>query len=85
MMLAFSGANYAVTMSVIGSNVAGFTKKQFTTSWTFFMYCVINIVTPQTFLGSESPRYHTGLTFVLMYVSTKFKCENGINNTNTRF
>jgi ACS family allantoate permease-like MFS transporter len=66
MMLAFSGVNYGVTMSVLGSNIAGFTKKQFTTSWTFFMYCVIDIVTPQTFLGSESPRYHTGLTFVLM-------------------
>lgn len=71
MMLAFSGVNYAVTMSVIGANIAGFTKKQFTTSWTFFMYCVIDIITPQTFLGSESPRYHTGLTFVLVYVSIK--------------
>lgn len=70
MMLAFSGVNYAVVMSVVGSNIAGFTKKQFTTSWTFFLYCVINIVTPQTFLGSEAPRYHTGLTFVLMCVST---------------
>ena len=71
MMLAFSGVNYAVVMSVVGSNIAGFTKKQFTTSWTFFLYCIINIVTPQTFLGSEAPRYQTGLTFVLMYISTK--------------
>jgi ACS family allantoate permease-like MFS transporter len=66
MILAFSGVNYGVTMSVLGSSIAGFSKKQFTTSWTFFMYCVIDIVTPQTFLGSESPRYHTGLTLVLM-------------------
>ena len=70
-MLAFSGVNYAVVMSVVGSNIAGFTKKQFTTSWTFFLYCIINIVTPQTFLGSEAPRYQTGLTFVLMSISTK--------------
>lgn len=60
-----SGVNYTVIMSVIGANVTGFTKKQLTTSGTFFLYCVINIITPQTFMGSESPRYPTGLTFVL--------------------
>ena len=67
-IISCSGVNYTVVMSVIGSNVAGFTKKQVTASTAFFMYCVVNIITPQTFLGSESPRYHTGLGFVMGYV-----------------
>ncbi|CAH0019994.1 unnamed protein product [Clonostachys rhizophaga] len=64
-----AGVNYTVIMSVIGANVAGFTKKQVTTSMTFFLYCIINIITPQTFLGSESPSYPTGLTFVMATLS----------------
>lgn len=66
-IISCSGVNYTVIMSVIGANVTGFTKKQLTTSATFFMYCIINIITPQTFIGTESPRYPTGLTFVLVY------------------
>lgn len=69
-IISCSGVNYTVIMSVIGANVTGFTKKQLTTSATFFMYCIINIITPQTFIGTESPRYPTGLTFVLSYVPT---------------
>lgn len=64
-IIACSGVNYTVVMSVIGSNITGSTKKQLTTSTAFVLYCVINIITPQTFLGRESPRYPTGLTFTL--------------------
>lgn len=64
-IISCSGANYTVIMAIIGSNTAGFTRKQISTSTAFFLYCVVNIVTPQTFLGSESPRYHTGLAFTL--------------------
>lgn len=67
-IISFSGVNYTVIMSVIGTNITGFTKKQLTTSAAFVMYCVINIITPQTFLGTEAPRYRTGLSFVLAYV-----------------
>lgn len=68
-IISFSGVNYTVVMSMIGANFAGFTRKQVVTSAAFFLYCIANIVTPQTFLGEESPRYHTGLAFVLAYVS----------------
>ncbi|KAJ5697080.1 hypothetical protein N7536_007492 [Penicillium majusculum] len=64
-IISFSGVNYTVVMSMIGANFAGFTRKQVVTSASFFLYCIANIVTPQTFLGEESPRYHTGLAFVL--------------------
>ncbi|KAI5477381.1 MFS general substrate transporter [Pseudohyphozyma bogoriensis] len=69
-LLAFSGGNSAAIMSVLGTNIAGFTKKQVATSMVYMAYCVINIVTPQTFLGKESPRYHTGLGFVVGMMST---------------
>lgn len=65
-IISCSGVNQTVIMSVIGANIGGFTKKQITTSAAFFCYCIINIITPQTFLGRESPGYHTGLTFVMM-------------------
>ncbi|KAJ4229250.1 hypothetical protein NW757_014071 [Fusarium falciforme] len=56
-------------MSVIGSNITGFTKKQLVTSMSFFLYCVVNIITPQTFIGTESPRYPTGMIFVMTFIS----------------
>ncbi|EXJ69750.1 uncharacterized protein A1O5_06821 [Cladophialophora psammophila CBS 110553] len=68
-IISCSGANYTVIMAVIGTNTAGFTRKQISTSTAFFLYCVVNIITPQTFLGTESPRYHTGLAFVLSFLS----------------
>ncbi|KAL6241204.1 hypothetical protein RBB50_011883 [Rhinocladiella similis] len=75
-IISCSGANYTVIMAVIGTNTAGFTRKQISTSTAFFLYCVVNIITPQTFLGTESPRYHTGLAFVLaflaIYISLSF-------------
>lgn len=64
-ILAFATANYNVIISVIGANIGGFTKKQVTTSMTFFFYCLINIICPQTFLKSEAPKYPTGMKFVI--------------------
>ncbi|KAH7113005.1 major facilitator superfamily domain-containing protein [Dactylonectria estremocensis] len=68
-LLSCAGVNYTVIMSVIGSNITGFTKKQLVTSMSFFLYCVINIITPQTFIGTESPRYPTGMVFVMTLIS----------------
>ncbi|KAK5328326.1 hypothetical protein LTR93_002111 [Exophiala xenobiotica] len=68
-IISCSGANYTVIMAVIGTNTAGFTRKQISTSTAFFLYCLVNIITPQTFLGTESPRYHTGLAFTLTFLS----------------
>jgi len=67
-IISFSSANYNAIMATISTNTTGFTRRQLSTSMAFFLYCVVNIVTPQTFLGTESPRYHTGLGFVLGYV-----------------
>lgn len=83
-MISFSGVNYTVIMSVISSNVGGFTKKQVVTSTAFFLYCVINIITPQTFQGSEAPYYHTGLGFVLAYVALLSQPSNTNTNHNVQ-
>ncbi|EXJ86765.1 hypothetical protein A1O3_03719 [Capronia epimyces CBS 606.96] len=82
-ILSAAGCNYNVIMSVIAANIGGFTKKQVTTSLTFVCYCAINIICPQTFLQSESPRFHTGLTFVMCMLCV-YLCLLAINWTGMR-
>ncbi len=54
-----------ITYSLLASNVAGYTKKTVAGSIFFSAYCVANIVSPQTFLASEAPRYETGIAVTL--------------------
>jgi ACS family allantoate permease-like MFS transporter len=58
-------ASAGVTYSLLASNVAGYTKKTVAGSLFFSSYCVANIVSPQTFLASEAPRYKTGISVTL--------------------
>ena len=50
-------ANIPLSLSIISSNVAGFTKKSTVSGLMFVAYCVGNIVGPQFFLPSEKPGY----------------------------
>ncbi|KUL84693.1 hypothetical protein ZTR_07605 [Talaromyces verruculosus] len=59
----FSQAAGSVTTNFLGIII------KVVTSTAFFLYCVTNIITPQTFQGSEAPYYHTGLGFVLAFLS----------------
>lgn len=61
-------ASYAILLSLISSNVAGFTKKLTTTFLVFVMFCVGNIVSPQLFLTSEAPHYGTGCRAMLVAI-----------------
>jgi ACS family allantoate permease-like MFS transporter len=54
-----------ITYSLLASNVAGYTKKTTSGSIFFMAYCVANIVSPQTFLQSQAPRYTTGIAITL--------------------
>ncbi|KAL2872411.1 MFS transporter [Aspergillus lucknowensis] len=54
-------ANIPLALSLITSNVAGFTKRSVTSALLFVAYCVGNIVGPQCFLESEEPHYDTGM------------------------
>jgi hypothetical protein len=49
--------NLPISLSIVTSNVAGFSKKSVTGSLIFIAYCVGNIVGPQFFLSSEEPAY----------------------------
>lgn len=50
-------ANIPLSLSIISSNVAGFTKKSTVSALMFVAYCVGNIVGPQFFIPSEDPNY----------------------------
>lgn len=49
--------NIPLSLSIISSNVAGFTKRSVTSALLFVAYCVGNIVGPQFFLDNEEPAY----------------------------
>jgi hypothetical protein len=51
--------------TVLASNIAGYTKKTVTGTLFFSAYCVANIISPQTFLSSEAPKYTTGVFVTL--------------------
>ncbi|KAL4787060.1 major facilitator superfamily domain-containing protein [Aspergillus varians] len=55
-----------ISLSLITSNVGGFTKKATVSAMLFVAYCTGNIIGPQLFLSKESPKYPTGLRGVLV-------------------
>ena len=42
-----------MSLTMVSSNVAGYTKKQLTAAVLFTGYCIGNIIGPQTFISSE--------------------------------
>jgi hypothetical protein len=44
-------------LSLISSNVGGFTKRSVISATLFVAYCVGNIIGPQFFLASQEPKY----------------------------
>ncbi|KAL4798008.1 major facilitator superfamily domain-containing protein [Aspergillus venezuelensis] len=55
-------ANTPLSLSLISSNIAGFTKRSLTSALLFIGYCVGNIAGPQFFYEREEPDYPTGMT-----------------------
>lgn len=58
-------ANIPLGLSLITSNVGGFTKRATVSGMLFVGYCVGNIIGPQFFYTYESPSYPTGLKATL--------------------
>ncbi|KAH8429143.1 uncharacterized protein LDX57_006813 [Aspergillus melleus] len=54
-----------ISLSLITSNVGGFTKKATVSAMVFLAYCTGNIIGPQLFFADEAPKYPTGLRGVL--------------------
>ena len=54
-----------ILYSLLASNIAGYTKKSVAGTLFFSANAVANIVSPQTFLASQAPRYTTGVAVTL--------------------
>ncbi|KAJ5172376.1 hypothetical protein N7492_004969 [Penicillium capsulatum] len=62
----FQGLGFSMSLTIISSNIAGYTKKQVTGALLFTGYCVGNIIGPQTFKSSEAPGYHSAYIAMLV-------------------
>ncbi|GAB7329483.1 hypothetical protein MBLNU13_g01261t1 [Cladosporium sp. NU13] len=58
--LASYGGGYAVLMSLVIANSAGYTKRSLGSSGMFVGYCIGNFIGPLVFLEKEKPLYTTG-------------------------
>ncbi|GES58546.1 pantothenate transporter [Aspergillus terreus] len=59
-------AGLPLSMSLVSSNVAGFTKKATVSSMMFIAYCVGNIIGPFLFFEYEAPRYQSGFLSIMV-------------------
>ncbi|CZT10409.1 hypothetical protein WAI453_012036 [Rhynchosporium graminicola] len=67
----FQGLGFSLSLTMVSSNVAGYTKKQLTGAVLFTGYCVGNIIGPQTFIDTEKPGYHSAYIAMLVGYSVK--------------
>ncbi|KAJ5091888.1 MFS general substrate transporter [Penicillium alfredii] len=67
----FQGLGFSMSLTIVSSNIAGYTKKQVTGSLLFTGYCVGNIIGPQTFKEREAPGYHSAYVAMLVGYSVK--------------
>lgn len=70
----FQGLSFSMSLTVVSSNVAGYTKKQLTGAALFTGYCVGNIIGPQTFQSSQAPGYHGAYIAMLVGYIVKTVC-----------
>ncbi|CAD6444249.1 05995047-e79e-49fe-940b-0374692c42c8 [Sclerotinia trifoliorum] len=66
----FQGLGFSMSLTMVSSNVAGYTKKQLTAAVLFTGYCVGNIIGPQTFIAAEAREFF--LLLCLLTVSVSF-------------
>ncbi|KAF2127214.1 MFS general substrate transporter [Dothidotthia symphoricarpi CBS 119687] len=90
-MCYFQGLGFSISLTIVSSNVAGYTKKQLTGAALFTGYCVGNIIGPQTFKSSEAPGYKSayiamlvGYTVKLVAVLTLFAYMWSVNKRRDR-
>ncbi|KAF2717498.1 MFS general substrate transporter [Polychaeton citri CBS 116435] len=67
----FQGLGFSMSLTMVSSNVGGYTKKQLTGAFVFTGYCVGNIIGPQTFRKDEAPGYHSAYIAMLVGYSVK--------------
>lgn len=59
-------AAFPLSLSIIATDVAGYTKKTVVSAIMFLAYCAGNISGPQVFLAKEAPFYRTGCEVYLI-------------------
>lgn len=59
----FQGLGFSMSLTMVSSNVAGYTKKQLTGAILFTGYCVGNIIGPQTFITTEKRKFSSNYTW----------------------
>ncbi|KAE8330585.1 major facilitator superfamily domain-containing protein [Aspergillus sergii] len=59
------GAGFPLSLSLVSSNFAGFTKKSTVTAILFIGYCVGNIAGPQLFKKNQAPHYYSAFAAIL--------------------
>lgn len=59
-IMAAYAVGFPLTLSIIASDVAGYTKKTVVSAILFLGYCAGNISGPQVFLAKDAPQYKTG-------------------------
>ncbi|KAL6229058.1 hypothetical protein BDW75DRAFT_235485 [Aspergillus navahoensis] len=62
-------AGIPMTLSMVSSNVAGFTKKATVSAMMFIAYCVGNIIGPFLFFEDEAPAYESGFISIIVCLS----------------
>ncbi|KAM0541952.1 hypothetical protein ACHAPJ_013014 [Fusarium lateritium] len=65
---------FPLVLSLLASNVAGHTKKTFTSALFFITYCAGNIAGPQVFFGREAPSYPTAFATMIGCTGLAFLC-----------
>ncbi|KAI5778269.1 MFS transporter [Geopyxis carbonaria] len=69
----FQGLGFSMSLTMVSTNIAGYTKKQVTGAALFVGYCIGNIIGPQTFKnGSAKSGYRTAYVAMLIGYSVKF-------------
>ncbi|KAJ2993297.1 hypothetical protein NUW58_g1880 [Xylaria curta] len=61
-----ASTGFVCVLSLLSSNVAGWTKKTTAATMYLIAYCVGNIIGPQAFQPGDAPTYHTATTVVLV-------------------
>lgn len=65
-LASFQSVGFSLSLTMVSSNVAGYTKKQITGAFLFVGYCTGNIIGPQTFISTEAPFYHSAYVAILV-------------------
>lgn len=68
----FQGLGFSMSLTIVSSNIAGYTKKQVTGAMLFVGYCVGNIIGPQMFKPSEAPRYQSAYIAYVIFLDSLF-------------